>query len=66
MKLKIGVRLSTPVSKLLPSMRKTRGDSNMKYEEPILRIMEFENEDIVCASKTPGCEWGGDNDEDFV
>ena len=38
----------------------------MKYEKPILEIMELENKDIVCTSKTPGYEWGGDNDEDFV
>ena len=38
----------------------------MKYEKPILEIMELENKNIVCTSTTPGYEWGGDNDEDFV
>ena len=38
----------------------------MKYEEPIIAVMELEKKDIVRTSNTPGYNWGGDNDEDFV
>ena len=38
----------------------------MNYEKPIIAVMELENKDIVRTSNTPGYNWGGDNDEDFV
>ena len=42
------------------------GGNYMKYEEPIIAVMELEKKDIVRTSNTPGYNWGGDNDEDFV
>lgn len=38
----------------------------MKYEEPILEVMKLKNQDIVRTSNTPGYEWDGDEDVDFV
>ena len=38
----------------------------MKYEKPILEVMKLENKDIVRTSNTPGYQWGGDEDVDFV
>ena len=37
----------------------------MKYEKPIIEVMELEIKDIVCTS--PGTEVGtGDNDSDWT
>jgi len=38
----------------------------MKYEKPILEVMELETNDIVCTSNTPGYRPVGDSDVDFV
>lgn len=38
----------------------------MKYEEPNIEVMLLENQDVVRTSNTPGYEYGGDEDVDFV
>lgn len=38
----------------------------MKYEEPNIEVMELKIQDIVRTSNTPGYEWDGDEDVDFV
>lgn len=36
----------------------------MKYEKPIVEVMELEVADIVCSSGGLNLNGGGDNDED--